>query len=343
VELYSSILSISADADHAVYELRELLSSVATSCSDNFAAALDIHASESSTEDILTLLDNHSHLLRPRDANALQSAVAVLSDTPLLQAHGLQIIRKELLDTARAIHSSLLSCFSNVDEVIHREEIRHIAALRMGSSLRHDRIEQWVDAIVTPGSQPPNPMNFAAILMGLPLPPGLDDGDDDPLGHLDVDQNDPDLEDLREEFRPNLKERFEGWSEMPLTIQGGQALLIDIYVKLTEMMPFLHASDAVDEMIARLADKPSKHHICDALDALSTFSKLQKKTMLRDKKRKTDTRNVPATASTPHPAVSMSPFPNATIGFAFSFNQGGPIPSSSSMYSPGIGGMEDID
>jgi len=202
----------------------------------------------------------------------------------------------------------------------------------VGSAVRHDRIERWVDAVVTPNSQPTNPMNFAALLMGLPLPAGLDDGDDgDPFGYLDIDQNDPDLEDLREEFRPPLKERFDGWNDTALLIHGGPALLLDIYAKLMDLMPFLRATDAIDEMISRIADKPSKHHICDALDALSTFCKAQrKKTLQRDKKLKTEAYDMAATAGRPQPG-STSPFPNRPVGFAFA-----PSPSR-------MGGMEDVD
>lgn len=252
LRLYNSILAVSPELDDTAPEIMDILSSIASSSSETFAAALDIHAAECNTEDIASLLDSHSHLLRPRDAPTFQSAVAVLSDDPFFQLRSLKILEKELIETARTIRAALLCCFSHIDDDIHRAEMAQIVNLRHGSSTRQDRIERWVDAVITPGTNPPHPMVFAAMMMGLPVGPVLDDTEDaDALGYLDFDHTDPDLEDLREEFRPRLKERFEGWNETAMSMKGGPGVLLKVYAKLLELMPYMRASDAVDEMIGR--------------------------------------------------------------------------------------------
>ena len=252
MRLYHRILTISLNADQTAADLLAILSDIAPSSTDTLAAALDIYAMENDTTEIATLLKSHYHLLCPRDAPTLQCALTVLSDDPSYQLYNLQILEKELNETARTIRAALQSCFCNVEEVDHQEELTQIIKLQSGTRQRRDRIERWVDAVITPGSPPVNPVVFAAMMFGLPMVPGMDDGDDpDPLGYLDLNPTDPDFEDLREEFRPMLKERFECWNETAMTVKGGPGVLIKLYSKLVELMPFLRASDVVDEMIGR--------------------------------------------------------------------------------------------
>ena len=194
-------------------------------------------------------------------------------------------------------------------------------------------------------------MAFAAFMVGLPIAPGLDDADDaDPLGYLD--QADPDLDDLREEFKPRMKERFEGWSEVAMIMRGGNVTLGKVYMQIVALMPFFRVSDAVDEMIARcvdplyfgvvavladqlccrLAEKPSKHYICDALDAISTFCKLQRKkiSIKSDKKKR-----AAAAAAAANPSASASRPPPFLSG---------PPPLQSNLNTPtSFGGLEDVD
>jgi hypothetical protein len=59
------------------------------------------------------------------------------------------------------------------------------------------------------------------------------------------------LDDLREEFRPKLKDRFEGWYLLTQTMRGGGAVLFKIYAQAIEMMSFLQAPDAMAEMLNR--------------------------------------------------------------------------------------------
>ncbi|KAE9399810.1 hypothetical protein BT96DRAFT_939127 [Gymnopus androsaceus JB14] len=107
--------------------------------------------------------------------------------------------------------------------------------------------------------------NFAAALVA---PPGLGDDDDgDTMGYLE-DPDDPDLEDLREELRPRLKERFLGWEAVAVATKGGANVLAKVHNKMLEDMPFLLRSDVTDAMILRFTDRPSKEHIIDSLEEL---------------------------------------------------------------------------
>jgi hypothetical protein len=173
-----------------------------------------------------------------------------------------------MMDTAKHLRSALLPLFSHMEEEANKLEIGQIAKLRPGSAQRQDRVERWVDAVISPGTNnnnnnnnAPHPMAFAAFMMGLPVGPGLDDMDDvDPLGYLDQGDEDgaggvdPDLEDLREELRPRLKERFDGWMEVALVMKGGGAAVLNrVYCQIVLLMPFFRVHDAVEEIIARCA------------------------------------------------------------------------------------------
>lgn len=249
LQLYRTLCTISSDAE---YSLCNYLRTVASSSSEMFAAALDIWAYENLPDDIQAVLKSHAHLLRPRDAGALQNAVAILGRGTAYTPQAQVIIEKEMLDTACALRNALLSSFSRLDNPTHRAELQNILRMRANAAGRQDRIEAWVDSVSTPGTNAPNPMAFAAMMMGLPLVPGMDPSEDaDPLGYLDLDPNDPDLEDLREEFRPKLKQRFEGWVQRAPAIHGGPHILIKVCKEIVEMMPFLRGGDIVDEMVGR--------------------------------------------------------------------------------------------
>jgi hypothetical protein len=178
-----------------------------------------------------------------------------LTNNPFFLQRGLQILETELLDTARAIRAGVIFSFSKIEDKANKDELLRIIKLSPGTNARQDRIRRWVDAVCSPGTTPPNPVAFAALMMGIPLPAGVDDADDaDSLGYLDPDATDPDLEDLREEFRPRLKDRFEAWAEIALEMKRGPGVLLKVYTQLAELMPFLNAPDAVDELIGRYDD-----------------------------------------------------------------------------------------
>ena len=188
----------------------------------------------------------------------LQNAAVALNEDlgAGLRVQSLEILEKEMKDTIRCIRAALLPLFALLSSpstttttttttsssetptptptptITHETELAQIVKLRVGSAQRQDRIERWVDSISTPGSQQnviPHPMAFAAFMIGLPIGPGsLADGDDDfdadPFGYLEQ-ADDPDLDDLREEYRPRMKERLEGWVEAASVLRGGGMVL----------------------------------------------------------------------------------------------------------------------
>jgi len=95
-------------------------------------------------------------------------------------------------------------------------------------------------------------MAFGAIMMGLPILPGVDEGDDlDMLSYFDLDPNDPDMDDIRDEYRPNLKARFDNWLEVGTGLTGGPVVLVKFYAKVLEKMPYIQGQDIVNEMTNR--------------------------------------------------------------------------------------------
>ncbi|KDQ52030.1 hypothetical protein JAAARDRAFT_73311 [Jaapia argillacea MUCL 33604] len=310
--LWQSIRTISPDPEKAEINLTSIIASIATNSSDTFAAALEIYTLENQTYTLVSLLDSHFHLLRSRDAQPLQAAVATISRNPCFQTRALQMLEKELLDSARIIQAAVRTCFSQINDPTKTQELEQVLKLRHQSESRRDRVESWVDSVIAPGIAAPNPLVFAAMMIGIPLG-GTDNDDADPLGYLDLDPNDPDLEDLREEFRPKLKDRFETWIMAAAEIKGGSTVLPRVYKEIVALLPCLRGTDVVDEMIQRLVDKASKHHICDALEALSRFVKMQRKKMAqladsnKKKRQATSTRiitlNAPSSSTTPPPAI----------------------------------------
>lgn len=246
-ELYVVLMGISCTRLRG--RLFEVLQTMAPTSSDTFAVALEIYTSNKRLDLVIDLLDSHSHLLRPRDYTVLQSAAIFLT------GHGhtsraLRILEAELLDTAHATRHALLQSFSQMETPASREELTRIMKMSSRAPGRRARVEAWVDAAMTPGADQPNPMVFAAMMMGIGPVPGLSP-DDDPYTYLDLDPNDPDLADLRAEYRPDLKHRFESWADTGVVLKNGPALLLAVYQKIVELMPFLRASDITEEMISR--------------------------------------------------------------------------------------------
>lgn len=253
VELYTSLKNIHADRDAVTDEIYDILSDVQTYSSDNFVAALEIYSEECDADQIIELLEDYAHLLRPRDAQSYQRAVVTLLsqwDDVEYEATAVRIIEQELGDTVRAVHASLRGCFSGIDELGNKDELDKIQKLRNASAQRQTRVSQWVENVVTPSSSsPPNPIQFVAMMMGMPTPGGDGDGDVDPFMYVDVD--DDDMADLREAYRPGLKERFGGWVDAAGALRGkvGQGLLLRVFKKVVEEMPLFRCVDVVDEMM----------------------------------------------------------------------------------------------
>lgn len=292
--LYSSMIAIAEDEDDLEEQLHPLLMSVAGHSSDNFSAALRIMSLNNRTDSVHDLLETHKHLLRPQDAASLQFAVLIMSSDFFHRAHAVSIAEEELSDVTRVFHAAVRFSFCNISSETNKTELTQILALRRDSLNRRTRVERWVKGVVTPQVDTAHPMALAALMMGIPLPPGVEGTDEgDILGYFEVDGDDPEMEDLREEFRPNIKARLQGWVDTAVAIKGGPALLLKMYAKVVADMPFLKASDIVEEMAARyvasassrrtffdgsdsrMADRPSKLHVSDALEAFRDFCEKQ--------------------------------------------------------------------
>ena len=74
----------------------------------------------------------------------------------------------------------------------------------------------------------------------------------DPFMFSSIKDDHPDYEDLKEEWRPQLKERFEGWTGQAEMIKNvGMRLLGEIEGLIKKQMWWMTESDVVDEMISR--------------------------------------------------------------------------------------------
>jgi hypothetical protein len=301
LEMYRAIRSISTDVMTVRRSLFEATESNALWSSDNFAAALSIFAFEDSTgETIWKLLSRGTHLLRPRDAPEYQLAVAALATKSTFKSRALMICQDQLLSTAREFRASLCLSFSRLYDSARMAELE--ALLEQRSVSRTSNIESWVTAVSTPGTSNPHPMAFAAVMMGLPLPvpvAGGEVGGLDEFNMIDLESDkDPDLDDLREEFRPQFRERFQGWLGVTLTIGKEDKVFRAVFEELLAMMPFVRDSDIIYEMInryvaylafsllpnaditparrfLRISDIPSRRHVCEGLEALYSFVKTE--------------------------------------------------------------------
>lgn len=298
-ELYRVITSISTDAPTIRRSLLEAAESNALWSSDNFAAALSIFTCEDSTETIWKLLSRGAHLLRPSDTPDYQNAVVSLSTKSAFKPRALTMCQDQLLSIAREFRASLCLSFSRLYDPARVAELDTL--LKQKSVSRTSNIESWVSAVATPGPSHPHPMAFAAMMMGLPVPGPVGGGElggVDELNMLDLEKDkDTDLDDLREEFRPQFKERLQGWLGATLAIGKQDKVFRAVYEELLTMMPFLRDPEIVEEMVnryvtlftfpcmlpranltparrfLRISDIPSKQHICEGLETLHCFVK----------------------------------------------------------------------
>ncbi|KAH0586859.1 hypothetical protein H2248_005703 [Termitomyces sp. 'cryptogamus'] len=336
MDMFNVIRAISANPIVTDQILLKETNENATKSSDTLVGALAIYTSKVNAFRIYTLLDTHSHLLRPCDAEVLQKAVRVLAGSGY-SSNALEILERELLDTIRAIHAALTAVFGLVDHTEHKIDVEEILKLRAGSSERKDRIQRWVDSILTHAA-PMNPVAFAAMMMGFPMAAAVEEGGhEDPAGFLDdIDHADPDWEELKEEFRPPLKERFDGWCQLTAMWKEttNKTALGNVYAKAVQIMPYLRGADIVEHLIVRLTELHGKTHIARALQSLSNFCIFQRKkiTTAANKQRR-------AAGRAPTSTTSTAPFgPSITPSFLFSFHS-----ESNSQPSSLSAGMDDVD
>lgn len=291
---------------------------VAGHSSENLSAALRILSLNNRTDSVNNLLKAHKHLLRPQDAASLQFAVLVMSSSFFYRAHACSIVEEELLDVSNVFRAAIRFSFCNITSESNKTELTQILALRVDSLNRRTRVERWVKGILTPQADTAHPMALAALMIGIPLPPGIEGADEgDMLGYFEVDGDDPEVEDLRDEFRPNIKARLQGWVDTAIAIKGGPALLTQVYSKIIGDMPYLNAKDVVEEMSARcvwmnplagrrgltpmyrIADRPSKLHVSDALEAFKEFCEKQRSRITAAEAKATRTKTTASTSRAP--------------------------------------------
>jgi hypothetical protein len=248
--LYQTILTLSDAPRKTEATLQGILRPLAAASPDALCTALYLNALSDDTPELVRLLDESAHLLRPHDAPALQAAALALGRASGTRARARALLEEELLAAARAAHVALLGCFTHLDGETPRAELAALLRLRSGTNARAARIEAWLDTVSAPALALPHGLAAAAALIGVPLP-GADTADMDAAGVLDVDPDDPDLEDLRHELRPRIKDRLEGWVDAAASISGGADVLVDVYKVVIELMPCLRGTDVTDEMIAR--------------------------------------------------------------------------------------------
>ncbi|KAF8992759.1 hypothetical protein BDZ89DRAFT_1150905 [Hymenopellis radicata] len=280
------------------------LTKVAPASSDNVAAALEIYAAEDDASSIMTLLDQHSYFLRPRDAPILQLASHVLA-VPY-RTKVIALLEREMAETVHAVAAAVRTTFCHIEDPKHTSELTRILRLPAASSQRADRIEHRLCR---------HDDGYTA-----PVDEG-EDADADFLGHLDLDPNDPDFGGYQRGDATAPRGAVRGW-----------------YAKIIDVMPFLRAHDVVEAMQTRVSDRPSKRYVSDALAALSSFSKMQRKRIaLKNKKRRQDQDEGPP------PLEPMSPvsFSLGATGFAFSFATAPPPPPLAGHSS--FGGIDDVD
>jgi len=267
IELYLVLLDISRMREDTESLLLEKLSNAVADSSDNLMAALRIYTARNEPDEVLDLIDDHSYLIRPRDSHTVQNALLIAAHSgPGYSERVLSIAEVELTTLLRTMHASVQTCFGAADEPARRAELLEILRLRAGSVQRSSRLESWVQSVTTTGTNAPmNPMAFAAMMFGIPAPAatGLDDMDEpaDLLSYLDLMESeeeegdgvvdpDPGLEELREEFRPRLRARWNGWVDVASAARGGSVVLAKLYQTAIQIMPYLRSMDACDGLIS---------------------------------------------------------------------------------------------
>ncbi|KIK51217.1 hypothetical protein GYMLUDRAFT_252249 [Collybiopsis luxurians FD-317 M1] len=180
--LYISIIELSDEPELTSIELLDTLSDIATSNSSAFASALTIYASEGDASEIVQLLDTHAHLLRPQDASSYQAAVVTMAEDEMLDKGG----------------SWRRWCWR------HRRRGWDTTPTSSDSLYSDDMISMKTTR---------TPMKVARSVSGAWVWGGM--------GLLDMDPDDPDLDDVREELRPRLKERFEDYCTTLITPSSG--------------------------------------------------------------------------------------------------------------------------
>jgi hypothetical protein len=254
IDLYSTILTVDNFDPKSERKLDKLLIDMMNTGADAMSTALAVYVWRSDVDHIITLLDESSHLLRPRDAPTLQIVTILLGSKTKYLTRAIQILESELFATVLAIQNAIRTAFPKIEDTVNRQDIQAIITLPVGSDTRQQRIELWVDRISSADNDLPDPFAFAAAMIGLPI--GNPNAPLDPSEPAlefppDMDLNDPEFEALKEQHRPRLKSRLEGWIKTAESMRVGREKLFQLYTDLVTRMPYLRVHEAIQEMISR--------------------------------------------------------------------------------------------
>jgi hypothetical protein len=258
-ELYGSLLQVEDLSNPLHEEVGDSLCKMAATGADAMVTMLFIYCHQSKPNAVVKLICDSGHLLRPRDAHALQGAALFLLNYPPHLPFVINLIQKELFATVVAAQLALRDSFLRLSEEGNQIELQRLIRLDPAAADREGRIERWVDRIRSPDQGVGlNPMNaFAAAIIGLPM-------DDDTEAQIEDDRvaldfptrdydDDPEMQALREHYRPKLKARFECWVEVAKEIPPKAAATIfsKTYLTVAQRLPFVRAHDIVQEMASR--------------------------------------------------------------------------------------------
>lgn len=323
--LYTLILALSPDVQSVTRELHEILSWLAPASTNSLATALGIYCTESKFDEVASLLESHVFLLRPRESYAIHESVRALatSHKPAHRELALSIAEKQLLDALESIRHTVLGPFPGLDSEESHSAFWQIEKLSSQTAERQERVRRLVESVSTPGMGDMNPLAVAAMMMGMPIPipipipaqgdgAGFNEAAEAAIAaataavaagavnvgdaNVGIDLHDPDLSELQEAIKPDLKNRFEAWVETikffgylrAATILGegdledvnegrktlhqhadevvkqesakGEEILARVYGSMYTSMPWVLAPDLTDELIAKYVQSPPFQH-----------------------------------------------------------------------------------
>lgn len=282
-------------------KLFRTLRNMAPATPQTFCAALEIYNSCENPNLLFELLSTYDYLVTPASVPIYQQSLEVIVRyLPEKLPWAVERAEEGVLECIHAVSWGLQrrGAFPSIASSPHSAAIQAIIKIKYGTSTRKSKVGEWIDlvSVPLPGSQPStgggpaaaNPMAFVGMMMGLP-PAAFMGGDDDdeeyvgsatsPFDTYGEDEEDdamgsdePLIADLRHEFRPRIKEAFQGWVRVMLTFCDhavlanvkGKSRVADadmlnkvamlpskMYLKLVEIMPWFRGADVIDAMIER--------------------------------------------------------------------------------------------
>ncbi|KAI0029811.1 hypothetical protein K488DRAFT_72688 [Vararia minispora EC-137] len=290
--LFRAIIAITTNTSSRTLMLSSLHNMALTS-PGAFVAALEIHADEGDTHELWRLLDSGRHLLRPRDARVLQLMTFTLSHDTSSQSRARvqELIKRELLDSARCIIAALLPTFGQLYDPASAELLRRALAHPPGRLARENALGDWIKAVSTQGN-PGAGAGFAAQMAALAGMMGIAVPLDEAEGAVEAMGIPSNLTREEEEEVEGIKARFDGWIICAEGVGRMGAILIAVARELRSEVKWIEEEDFIEALgkkysfllpagqdliqVHRL-DVRGRETVVDALDALRTFVRAQRR------------------------------------------------------------------